>query len=106
MSALVHFDHVVVFAYRGKERPIDLFRTFDPDEHVVFVTMYQAGPFLLDPFYHTAGEARKGFSGCATWRPTDFSRVNISAAITLRPGGRGNRLLRRRFLRVSPWCCR
>jgi DNA-binding CsgD family transcriptional regulator len=60
MSSLVHLDHVVVFAYSGKERPIDLFRTFDPDENVVFVTLYQAGPYLLDPFYHTAVERLEG----------------------------------------------
>lgn len=60
MSALVRFDYVVVFAYRGKERPIDLYSTFDREEHVVFVTLYQAGPYLLDPFYHTARERREG----------------------------------------------
>jgi DNA-binding CsgD family transcriptional regulator len=60
MAALVRFDYVVVFAYRGKERPIDLYSTFDPKEHVIFVTLYQAGPYLLDPFYHTARERRAG----------------------------------------------
>ncbi|MBB3395063.1 LuxR C-terminal-related transcriptional regulator [Rhizobium sp. BK060] len=60
MAALVRFDYVVVFAYRGKERPIDLYSTFDPKEHIIFVTLYQAGPYLLDPFYHTANERRAG----------------------------------------------
>jgi len=60
MASLVRFDYVVVFAYRGKERPIDLYSTFDPEENVVFVTLYQAGPYLLDPFYHTARERREG----------------------------------------------
>lgn len=60
MTALVRFDYVVVFAYRGKERPVDLYSTFDQDEHIVFVTLYQAGPYLLDPFYHTARERREG----------------------------------------------
>ncbi len=60
MAALVRFDYVVVFAYRGKERPIDLYSTFDPEEHIVFVTLYQAGPYLLDPFYHTARGRREG----------------------------------------------
>jgi DNA-binding CsgD family transcriptional regulator len=60
VSSLVSPDHIVVFAYRGKERPIDLYNTFDPDEHVVFVALYQAGPFLLDPFYHTARQRRLG----------------------------------------------
>ncbi|MBX4955814.1 helix-turn-helix transcriptional regulator [Rhizobium lentis] len=60
MAALVRFDHVVVFAYRGNERPIDLYSTFDPEENVVFVTLYQVGPYLLDPFYHTARARRPG----------------------------------------------
>lgn len=60
MTALVRFDYVVIFAYRAKERPIDLYSTFDREEHVVFVTLYQAGPYLLDPFYHTARERREG----------------------------------------------
>lgn len=60
MAALVRFDYVVVFAYRGKERPIDLYSTFDPDEHVVFVKLYQDGPYLLDPFYHTALGRQEG----------------------------------------------
>lgn len=60
MTALVRFDYVVVFAYRAKERPIDLYSTFDRDEHIVFVTLYQTGPYLLDPFYHTSREPREG----------------------------------------------
>ncbi len=60
MASLVRFDYVVVFAYRGKERPIDLYSTFDPKEHIIFVTLYQAGPYLLDPFYHTARSSRRG----------------------------------------------
>jgi DNA-binding CsgD family transcriptional regulator len=60
MAALVNFDYVVVFAYRGKERPIALYSTFDREEHIVFVSLYQAGPYLLDPFYQTARERRDG----------------------------------------------
>ena len=59
MTALVRFDYVVVFAYRAKERPIDLYSTFDPKEHIIFVTLYQAGPYLLDPFYHTAHDQQR-----------------------------------------------
>lgn len=60
MGALVEFDHIVVFAYRGKERPLDLYCTFDRDDYVVFVSLYQAGPFLLDPFYHAALDRKHG----------------------------------------------
>ena len=60
MRTVARFDHIVVFAYRGEERPIDLYSTFNREEHIVFVTLYQAGPYLLDPFYHTARERRAG----------------------------------------------
>lgn len=55
VSALRHvvaFDHMVVFAYRGDARPRCLFDTFDPSQRHVFVTLYQEGPYLLDPFFH------------------------------------------------------
>jgi DNA-binding CsgD family transcriptional regulator len=60
MRALVRFDDIVIFAYRDKARPIDLFSTFDAEDHHVFVTLYQAGPYLLDPFYHTTRAGRSG----------------------------------------------
>ena len=68
MRALVAFDYAVVFAYREKERPLDLYSTFTPDEHVVFVSLYQAGPFLLDPFYHAAREPKPG-----VWRMRELA---------------------------------
>ncbi|HUG60931.1 MAG TPA: LuxR C-terminal-related transcriptional regulator [Methylomirabilota bacterium] len=68
LSTLVTFDHVVVFGYRGDERPIDLFDTFDADEHIVFVEKYQQGPYLLDPFYRAATEPKPGF-----WRMRDLA---------------------------------
>ncbi|PSH62415.1 helix-turn-helix transcriptional regulator [Phyllobacterium sophorae] len=68
MHALVKFDYIVVFAYRGNERPIDLYSTFDPAEHVIFVSLYQAGPYLLDPFYHTARAPRPG-----VWRMRELA---------------------------------
>ncbi len=68
MRAMVKFDYVVVFAYRGNERPIDLYSTFNADEHVIFVSMYQAGPYLLDPFYHTARAPRPG-----VWRMRELA---------------------------------
>jgi DNA-binding CsgD family transcriptional regulator len=60
MSALARFDFVVVFAYRGEDRPIDLHSTFEPADYRIFVTLYQAGPYLLDPFYRAARERRAG----------------------------------------------
>jgi DNA-binding CsgD family transcriptional regulator len=60
MAALAHFDFIVVFAYRGQERPIDLYSTFGPSDYHIFVTLYQEGPYLLDPFYHTGRADRPG----------------------------------------------
>lgn len=54
LQALVAFDYSVTFAYRGADRPIDLFSTFSEQEYHVFVGLYQQGPYLLDPFYSAA----------------------------------------------------
>jgi DNA-binding CsgD family transcriptional regulator len=48
---VVPFDYAVMFAYRGQERPICPYDTFTPEQRIVFVTDYQEGPYLLDPFY-------------------------------------------------------
>ncbi len=53
---VVPFDYSVFFAYRGQERPLCLFDTFTPQQRIVFVTDYQVGPYLLDPFYQACGE--------------------------------------------------
>jgi DNA-binding CsgD family transcriptional regulator len=68
MRSLVTFDYAVIFAYREKERPIDLYSTFTPEEHVLFVSLYQAGAFLLDPFYRAAREPKPG-----VWRMRELA---------------------------------
>jgi DNA-binding CsgD family transcriptional regulator len=60
MKSLISFDYCVIFAYRGVERPIDLYSTFDVGDYDVFVRMYQDGPYLLDPFYSAASLPRPG----------------------------------------------
>lgn len=72
LGALVRFDHAVIFAYLGMERPIELYSTFDPDEHMVFVTLYQAGPYMLDPFFHAARERRTGLFRMRELAPDRF----------------------------------
>ncbi|QRM56038.1 helix-turn-helix transcriptional regulator [Sinorhizobium sp. BG8] len=72
MQSVVRFDDVVVFAYRDKERPLDLFSTFDAGDHEVFVSLYQAGPYLLDPFYHTARQGREGLFRMRELAPDRF----------------------------------
>lgn len=46
----VPFTFTVVFGYQGESKPIDLYDDFPADRHRIFVTDYQEGPFLLDPF--------------------------------------------------------
>lgn len=45
------FSYAVTFGYCGPDRPVDLHDDFPPGKRKVFVTDYQAGPYLLDPFY-------------------------------------------------------
>ncbi len=45
------FDHSVMFAYCGEARPLDLFDNFPPGKRRIFVTAYQEGPYMLDPFF-------------------------------------------------------
>ncbi len=48
------FTYTVMFGSCGAARPIDLHDDFPQAKRRVFVTDYQAGPYLLDPFYLTA----------------------------------------------------
>jgi DNA-binding CsgD family transcriptional regulator len=50
----VPYSYTVVFGYSGTARPIDLYDDFPEDRRKVFVTDYQAGPYLLDPFFLAA----------------------------------------------------
>lgn len=72
MASLVRFDHVVVFAYRGSEPPIDLYSTFDTEGKIIYVTLYQAGPYLLDPFYTAALQRRPGLFRMRELAPDRF----------------------------------
>lgn len=64
----VRFDHCVIFGYRGSTRPPALYETFSPAESHIFVTLYQAGPYLLDPFHHAAVERKEGL-----WRMRELA---------------------------------
>ncbi|MCV3768490.1 helix-turn-helix transcriptional regulator [Rhizobium sp. TRM95796] len=68
LGALAPYDHCVVFAYRGDARPIDLYSSFTKQDYHVFVTLYQQGPYLLDPFYRAATLPRPG-----VWRMRELA---------------------------------
>ncbi len=48
------FTFTVMFGYQGTACPIDLHDDFPQGKRRIFVTDYQAGPYLLDPFYQAA----------------------------------------------------
>ena len=54
LRQVADYDHTVMFGYRGIDPPIDIFDDFPTGKRKVFVTDYQAGPYLLDPFYQAA----------------------------------------------------
>lgn len=68
LSTLARFDTCVAFAYCGDAKPIDLFDTFSPAQRRVHVTLYEPGPYLLDPFYTAASQRRIGF-----WRMRELA---------------------------------
>lgn len=51
LRSQIEFDYSVLFGYCGDARPIDLFDDFPLAKRRVFVTEYQEGPYLLDPFF-------------------------------------------------------
>jgi DNA-binding CsgD family transcriptional regulator len=65
LRQVADFDYSVMFAYSGDARPIDLFDNFPSSKRRTFVTMYQEGPYLLDPF----------FLACQKKVPSDLYRL-------------------------------
>lgn len=57
LKLAVPFSYTVVFGYLGAARPMDLFDDFPTTKRKVFVTDYQVGPYLLDPFYLAANRS-------------------------------------------------
>lgn len=51
------FTYTVMFGYRGTAQPIDLYDDFPPGKRKIFVTDYQAGPYMLDPFFLAASRS-------------------------------------------------
>lgn len=51
LRSSVDFDHVVIFGYHGESAPLDLHDDFPSSKRRIFVTRYQEGHYLLDPFY-------------------------------------------------------
>jgi DNA-binding CsgD family transcriptional regulator len=54
LRATAPYTYTVIFGYRGTARPLDLFDDFPAGKRKIFVTDYQDGPYLLDPFFLAA----------------------------------------------------
>lgn len=54
LQAVAPYTYTVVFGFSGSARPLDLYDDFPAYRRRVFVTDYQEGPYLLDPFYLAA----------------------------------------------------
>jgi DNA-binding CsgD family transcriptional regulator len=54
LRAVAPYNYTVVFGYRGSARPLDLYDDFPRAKRRIFVTDYQEGPYLLDPFFLAA----------------------------------------------------
>ncbi|WP_395541472.1 LuxR C-terminal-related transcriptional regulator [Neotabrizicola sp. sgz301269] len=54
LRSIAVYDFTVIFGYSGTARPLDLYDDFPGSKRAIFVTDYQAGPYLLDPFYLAA----------------------------------------------------
>lgn len=51
------FTYTVMFGYHGTARPLDVYDDFPPGKRKIFVTDYQAGPYMLDPFFLAASRS-------------------------------------------------
>lgn len=54
LQAVAPYTFTVVFGFNGSARPLDLYDDFPAFKRQVFVSDYQEGPYLLDPFYLAA----------------------------------------------------
>jgi DNA-binding CsgD family transcriptional regulator len=54
LQEIAPYTYTVIFGFRGSARPLDLYDDFPAFRRQVFVTDYQEGPYLLDPFYLAA----------------------------------------------------
>ncbi len=51
------YSNTVMFGYRGADQPMELYDDFPPGKRKIFVTDYQAGPYMLDPFFLAASRS-------------------------------------------------
>lgn len=87
LARIAEFDFSVIFGYCGEARPIDLFNNFPAARRDVFVADYQAGPYLLDPFYHASrGRVPSGLHRMRDLAPDRFYQSQYYRSYYARTG--------------------
>lgn len=56
LKTVVEFDVFMVFGYIGTSRPTAHYYNIDPGRAATVIEAYEAGPYLLDPFYAAAAD--------------------------------------------------
>ncbi|MDO8313316.1 MAG: hypothetical protein Q7T25_15395, partial [Sideroxyarcus sp.] len=54
LRAVAPYTFTVIFGFCGSAKPLDLYDDFPDQKRKVFVSEYQDGPYLLDPFFLAA----------------------------------------------------
>lgn len=54
LATIINFDILMIFAYRGAEKPVCCYHNMDAQRAKTIIDAYTAGPYLLDPFYGAA----------------------------------------------------
>lgn len=69
LKSIVEFDYIVIFGYVGTQPPLALYNDFPDSRRLLHVEEYQAGPYLLDPFFlASTGEVDAGL-----WRLSEIA---------------------------------
>lgn len=82
IQKLVAFENMMIFGYRTKGRPLDLYNPGDTEYRRLIVQNYIAGSYLLDPFYlrFMKGDLGRRFYSLAEVKPDNFkeSEYNLT----------------------------
>lgn len=75
LRSVAPYDNIICYAYWRAEVPRDLFNDYAPDDQEIFLTPYQAGAYILDPYFEAhRSDCPTGFYGLRDLAPDRFFR--------------------------------
>ena len=75
LRSIAPYDNIIAYAYCRADVPLDLFNDYAPEDQEVFLTPYQAGAYILDPFFEAhRSDCPTGFYGLRELAPDRFFR--------------------------------